>query len=76
MTYEEVCSKAHKFIEEAGGRTKLTELVYDMDKMERATFVQAISAQLDFITCCICNVAEVKKEQINCTKESHDALLS
>lgn len=49
MTYDEVCEKAHQVV----SRERLAELTKDMTLMERATFVQALSAHVDFVTTCI-----------------------
>ena len=53
VTYDEVCNAAYKFFDACGGRRKLEELTGNMTMMERATFVQALSARLDYTTFCI-----------------------
>lgn len=49
MTYDEVCNK----VQEAVRSLRLAELTKDMNLMERAAFVQGLSAQVDFQTVCI-----------------------
>lgn len=49
MTYDEVCDKARQVV----SRERLTELTKNMNLMERACFVQALSAHVDFVTVCI-----------------------
>lgn len=68
MTYEEVCGKAHQVV----SRERLVELTKDMNLMERATFVQALSSHVDFLTVCIYNQNNRTDESPDCAKEKHD----